>query len=67
MHKIVQGQTLKQAMEKSDIHLSEEVKKIIKEKPNLSMGAYMGLIMSKFKGQVTGKEVSDELSKAIKN
>jgi len=67
MYKIVQGQTLKQAMEKSDIHLSEEIKKLIKEKPNLSKGAYMGLIMSKFKGQVTGKEVSEELNKVIKN
>ncbi len=65
MHKILQGQTLSQAMEKSDIHLSEEIKKLIGEKPGLSKGAYMGLIMGKFKGQVTGKEVNDELEKQL--
>jgi len=65
MHKILQGQTLKEATEKSEIHLSEEVKRIIKEKPGLSQGAYMGLIMSKFKGQVNGKEVADELEKQL--
>lgn len=65
MHKILQGQTLKEAMEKSEIHLSEEVKKLIKEKPGLSQGAYMGLIMAKFKGQISGKEVADELSKVM--
>ena len=35
------------------INRRKEVKKLIKEKPGLSQGAYMGLIMGKFKGQVT--------------
>jgi len=65
MHKILQGQTLKEAMERAEIHLSEEVKQLIKEKPGLSQGAYMGLIMAKFKGQVSGKEVSDEFNKVM--
>jgi glutamyl-tRNA(Gln) amidotransferase subunit E len=66
MHKIAQGQSLKEALEKADIHLSEEIKKLIKEKPGLSQGAYMGLIMGKFKGKVTGSEVSQELQKVMK-
>lgn len=61
MQKISEGKSLKEASEKSDINLKEEAKKIIKEKPGLSQGAYMGLLMGKFKGQVSGKEVSDIL------
>lgn len=63
--KIVQGKTLEQASEKSQIDLAKEIKKLIKEKPNLSSQAYMGLIMQKFKGQVSGKDVMDELKKLI--
>ncbi len=63
--KIVQGKTLEQALEKSTIDLALEVKNIIKEKPGLREGAYMGLLMKKFAGQVTGKEISDELKKVL--
>jgi glutamyl-tRNA(Gln) amidotransferase subunit E len=66
LHKIVQGKNLKEALEKKEVHLSEEIKILIKEKPSLTHGAYMGLIMNKFKGHVTGKEVSDELKKQLK-
>jgi glutamyl-tRNA(Gln) amidotransferase subunit E len=66
LHKIVQGKTVKEALEKKEIHLTEEIKKLIKEKPGLSVGAYMGLIMGKFKGHVTGQEVSQELQKVLK-
>jgi Glu-tRNA(Gln) amidotransferase subunit E-like FAD-binding protein len=65
MQKISEGKSLKEAMQKSDINLKEEALKIIKQKPGLSQGAYMGLIMNKFKGQVSGKEVSDILKKII--
>jgi Glu-tRNA(Gln) amidotransferase subunit E-like FAD-binding protein len=65
MHKIASGKSLDEALEKSDIDLESEVKKIIKEKPNLSFGAYMGLVMEKFKGQISGKEVMDILKKAL--
>ncbi len=64
--KIVQGKTLDQAIKKADIDLSKEIKSLIKEKPGLSSQAYMGLIMAKFKGQVSGKEVMDELKKLLK-
>jgi glutamyl-tRNA(Gln) amidotransferase subunit E len=61
MQRIVEGKSLEQAMQKANINLKEEVKKLIKEKPGLSSNAYMGLIMAKFKGQVSGKEVMDEI------
>ena len=66
LQKIVQGKTIDESMEKSEINLKDEIKKIIKEKPNLSKGAYMGLIMGKFKGQISGKEVNDVLDEVIK-
>ncbi len=65
MQKISQGIPLEKAIEKSDINLKEEAKKIIKTKPGLSQGAYMGLLMGKFKGQVSGKEISDILKKLL--
>jgi glutamyl-tRNA(Gln) amidotransferase subunit E len=61
MQKLIEGKTLEQAMEKAEIDLTGEIKKLIKEKPNLSANAYMGLIMAKFGGQVSGKEVMDEI------
>jgi Glu-tRNA(Gln) amidotransferase subunit E-like FAD-binding protein len=63
MQKIAEGKSLKEATTKSGINLAEEVKKLVKEKPGLTDGAYMGIIMSKFKGQVSGKEVMDELKR----
>jgi len=54
-------------MEKINLHEVEEfVIKLIKEKPGLSMGGYMGLIMAEFKGKVSGKEVTDILNKYVK-
>lgn len=65
MQKIVRGETLDVAMEKSDVNLKDEVEKLIKEKPGLSEGAYMGLVMGKFKGKVSGKEVMDVLKEVL--
>ncbi|MFH1238380.1 MAG: Glu-tRNA(Gln) amidotransferase subunit GatE [archaeon] len=65
MQKIVLGKTLDEAMEKSDINLKEEVEKFIKENPGLSQGAYMGLVMGKFRGEVSGKEVADILKEVL--
>ena len=65
MQQIAQGKSLKQALAKEKINLKQEVQDIIKQKPGLSQGAYMGLIMAKFKGQVNGKEVMEELKKQI--
>ncbi|NPE26567.1 Glu-tRNA(Gln) amidotransferase subunit GatE [Methanococcoides sp. SA1] len=65
MQKISKGMTLKKAIQKADIDLESEAKKILKEKPNLSQGAYMGLLMGKFKGQVSGKEIADTLKELL--
>ncbi|MFA4887875.1 MAG: Glu-tRNA(Gln) amidotransferase subunit GatE [Candidatus Nanoarchaeia archaeon] len=65
MQKIVDGKSLDEAMEKGNIDLKEEIKKLIKDKPGLSQGAYMGLVMGKFKGQVSGKDVSDALKELM--
>jgi Glu-tRNA(Gln) amidotransferase subunit E-like FAD-binding protein len=65
MQKLSQGTSLKEAMQKSDINLKSEAQKIIKQKPGLSQGAYMGLLMGKFKGQVSGKEVADTLKELL--
>jgi glutamyl-tRNA(Gln) amidotransferase subunit E len=47
--------------------LEAEIKKIIDEKPNLSFNAYMGLAMTKFKGKISGKEISDVIKKILKS
>jgi len=65
LQKVAQGTPLEEALEKSNIDLKSEAKSIIKEKPNLSQGAYMGLLMQKFKGQVSGKDVSDILKELL--
>lgn len=65
MQKISQGMSMKEAMEKSNIDLKSEAEKIINEKSGLSQGAYMGLLMGKFKGQVSGKEIADVLKELL--
>ena len=45
--------------------LESEIKDIVKQKPNLSIGAYMGLIMSKYRGKVDGKKVMQILKKLV--
>lgn len=63
MEKILQGKNVEDAMKKESINLEKEIKILINEKPNLSINAYMGLIMAKHKGKVNGKEVMQELKK----
>lgn len=69
MEEIVRGKKLEDAVKIEKVELSEiesEVIKLIKEKPGLSIGAYMGLIMERFKGKISGKEVSEILQKLLK-
>ena len=49
----------------SEKELENEIKKVIKENPGLSHGAYMGLIMAKHRGKVDGKKVM-EVVKRVK-
>jgi Glu-tRNA(Gln) amidotransferase subunit E-like FAD-binding protein len=69
MQEIVNGKSLGEALiiEKADIgDVESEIVKLIKEKPGLSVGGYMGLIMQKFKGKVNGREVNAILNKLLK-
>jgi Glu-tRNA(Gln) amidotransferase subunit E-like FAD-binding protein len=66
IQKLTQGKKLKDAIKKEEIDLEKEIKELIKEKQGLNSNAYMGLIMSKFKGRVNGKEVMDLLNKILK-
>ncbi|HLC59909.1 MAG TPA: Glu-tRNA(Gln) amidotransferase subunit GatE [Candidatus Nanoarchaeia archaeon] len=50
----------------SDEELENEIKKIISEKPNLNIGAYMGLVMSKHRGKVDGKKIMEILKRYAK-
>jgi Glu-tRNA(Gln) amidotransferase subunit E-like FAD-binding protein len=66
---IAKGKSFDDAIKIERIDSSEvegEIAKIVKEKVGLSIGAYMGLIMAKFKGKVSGKEVTEILNKLLK-
>jgi Glu-tRNA(Gln) amidotransferase subunit E-like FAD-binding protein len=69
MEKIAKKMPIDEALkvEKKDMgEIEAEIAKIVKEKPGLSIGGYMGLVMAKFKGKVSGKDVSDILNKLVK-
>ncbi len=59
---LVKGNVLSKT--KVDVNqIESEVKKIIKEKPELSTNAIMGLLMSKYKGSVEGKKLIEIINK----
>lgn len=67
--KILRGEEFSKAIkiEKIDlIELEKEIVNIIKEKPGLNIKGYMGLIMKKFKGRVSGQD-SNKILKRILN
>ncbi|MEM4230292.1 MAG: Glu-tRNA(Gln) amidotransferase subunit GatE [Candidatus Pacearchaeota archaeon] len=67
LEKIASGINIEKALEKEKIeNIEEEILKIVKEKPGLSVNAYMGLAMSKFKGKVSGKEIMEILKRILK-
>lgn len=67
MTDIAKGKDANQALKIEKVeNIEDEILKIIKEKPGLSINAYMGLVMSKFKGKVSGKQVIDILKKIVK-
>jgi len=66
---IAEGVPLQQALKvkKTDTrHLEAEIAKIVKQKPGLTIGAYMGLVMKEFKGNVDGKQAIAILNKLLK-
>ncbi len=69
MEEIALGKKFEDAIKLEKFDLSDiesEIAKIVKEKPDLSIGGYMGLIMQKFKGKVNGKDATEILGKLIK-
>jgi glutamyl-tRNA(Gln) amidotransferase subunit E len=65
MYSLVKGKTFEEALKRESFDLAGEVKLLIKEKPGLSVGAYMGLLMKKFAGMVNGKALSEEIKKQL--
>ncbi|MBI2449149.1 Glu-tRNA(Gln) amidotransferase subunit GatE [Candidatus Pacearchaeota archaeon] len=65
---IAKGKSVSEALkiEKADEKVEEEILKIVKEKPGLSINAYMGLAMQRFKGKVSGKDIMEILKRIIK-
>jgi len=49
----------------SDDALEKEIAQLIKEKPGLNIGGYMGLVMAKYRGKVEGKKVMEMLKKYV--
>jgi len=69
LENIVKGKSYKEALKikKEDLHgIEQKIERLIKEKPGLSLNAYMGLIMKEFKGKISGKEVSEIIKKYVK-
>jgi len=68
MEEIVKGKSFEEAIKIDKADSSEvetEIAKMIKEKPGLNIGGYMGLIMSKFKGKISGQEANEILKKLL--
>ena len=68
LENIVKGKSHEEALKikKEDLHGMEgKIMKLIKEKPGLSVNAYMGLIMKEFKGKISGKGVSEIIKKYV--
>lgn len=69
LEKIVKGETLEDAIEfkKEDLNIVEEkIMNIIGKKPELSVNAYMGLVMKEFRGKIDGKEAMEIIKKYSK-
>ena len=68
--KVAQGESVEQALKVEQISLDDVegyITKLIREKPGLNYNAYMGLVMQKFKGRVSGKDIMNIIKKHIKN
>ena len=69
LFEIAQGKSVMEVLNKEKIDLNEIeefVIKLIKEKPGLNVGGYMGIIIREFKGKVSGKEAMEIVKKYVK-
>jgi Glu-tRNA(Gln) amidotransferase subunit E-like FAD-binding protein len=46
--------------------LEKEIRELISKKPGLTFGAYMGILMGKYKGRFSGEEIAAALKKVLK-
>ena len=65
MQKILQGKSLDEALKISGLDVEGEVKRVLEEKPGLSQGAYMGLLMAKLGREVSGSKIMEALKKQM--
>ncbi|MEM4152509.1 MAG: Glu-tRNA(Gln) amidotransferase subunit GatE [Candidatus Pacearchaeota archaeon] len=68
MTEIVKGKAIEEALKVEKVDVTEiegEVKKLVKEKPGLSVNAYMGLLMQKYKGKVDASKLVEMIKKEI--
>lgn len=69
MLELAKGKSFDEAInetKKETGEVEETILKIIKEKPGLSINAYMGLIMKEMKGKIDGKEAMELIKKYAK-
>jgi len=67
MEEVILGKEIKDTLKREKVkNIYEEIMKIIKSKPGLNANAYMGLVMSQFKGKINGKEAMEIINKLIK-
>jgi len=71
---VIKGQDINELLKQNSAQsqsssqdIESSVQEIIKSKPNLSLNAYMGLVMQKFKGKVDASKLSDILKKYVKS
>ncbi len=69
MLEVVKGKSIKKALKIERINIKEieeEIKQLIEKKPNLTINAYMGLLMKKYKGKVNAAEIARVLKSMLK-
>ena len=69
LSEIAKGKSAEDALkiEKIDVNKVEEfIVKLVKEKPGLNIGGYMGLIVKEFNKKISGKALMDILKKYVK-
>lgn len=65
---IIKGKSIEEALKIEKIEaedIEQEIKKLVKEKPGLSLNAYMGLLMKKYKGKIDAAKVAGILKKYV--
>lgn len=66
---VLAGKDIKEAVKldkKEAGEIEEKILKLIKDKPGLSINAYMGLVMKEFRGQINGGEATEIIKKFVK-